>query len=110
MEFKYTDKIRGPDFCPNCGEEIRWARFTSGMWTAVQPYPVLYIPGAGRARLLDSKRDAEIMRDCLIYRGGRGMDAGKAKIGYEQHFYRCSGRTGARGLIPGNQPKERDLL
>jgi hypothetical protein len=96
MKFSFIDRIRGPDFCPYCGEELRWVRLISGMWAAVQPDPVLYIPGKGRAHLIDAKWDGEIITDCLIYRGGRGMDARKARIGYEQHMYRCCMRGKAR--------------
>jgi hypothetical protein len=87
MEF--IARHKGPEFCPYCGEEIRWVRLLSGMWAAVQVNPVLYIPGAGRARLIDARWGGEIMPDCLIYRGGRGMDTKKIKVGYEEHVYRC---------------------
>jgi hypothetical protein len=96
---EFLSPHRGPGFCPLCGEEIRWARLISGMWAAVQPYPVFYIPGEGRARLVDGKWDGEIITGCLIYRGGRGMDASKARMGWEQHGYRCRmrGRDGGKG-------------
>jgi hypothetical protein len=92
MEF-FTSRHRGPDFCPYCGEEVWWARLLSGLWMPVQPYPVLYLPRAGRAHLIDTRFDGSILRDCLIYRGSRGMDTKKLKTGYEQHMYRCCMRS-----------------
>jgi hypothetical protein len=87
MEF--ISKYRGPDFCPYCGEELRWVRLVSGMWAAVQVDPVRYVPYAGRATLIDSRWDGSRVRGCLIYRGGRGIDTSKLKTGYEEHVYRC---------------------
>jgi hypothetical protein len=90
MEF--LSRIRGPDFCPHCGEHLRWVRLVSGMWAAVQDDPVLYIPNEGYFWLIDARWDGQIVKDCLIYRGGCGMDIRKLKIGYEQHYYRCCAR------------------
>jgi hypothetical protein len=101
MGFRFIDRARGPDFCPCCGEELRWVRLMSGMWAAVQPCPVLYLPGAGRDWLIDAKWDGEILRDCLTYRRGLGIDPRKLRLGYAQHAYRCcmrgEKREGRRG-------------
>jgi hypothetical protein len=102
MEF--LSRYRGPDFCEHCGEEIKWVRLISGMWAPVQVSPVLYLPGAGSAKLIDARRDGVILRGCLIYKGGKGMDTSKLRVGYEHHMYRC----GERGAWTGRgKPRSR---
>lgn len=88
-----TSRTRGNWYCEYCGECIHWIRLISGMWIAVQEEPVLYIPGEGNRWLVeDCRYDAEILRDCLIYRPFQGMDRSKVKYGYMPHAFVCPGR------------------
>lgn len=88
-----TRKYRGGLGCEYCGEVVKWIRLISGMWIAVQTEPVLYIPGKGKQWLISYENyDAEFMRDCLIYKAGRGMDTENIKYGYMPHAWVCPGK------------------
>lgn len=94
----FTSKTRGEDFCPECGEVVKWVRLISGMWIMVQEAPVMYIPGDGKMWLIDGKWDAVILKDCLIYKAFNGMDRSKIKKAYEPHVFKCgSNRKRQRG-------------
>lgn len=86
---QFTDTTRGPDFCPDCGEKIKWIRLLSGMWIAVNEEPVLYIEGSGKRWLVEYvKWDATIIKDCQIYKPGLGMDlTHPLKKGYKPHVF-----------------------
>ncbi len=86
---RFTDITRGPDFCPKCGEYVKWIRLISGMWIAVNEQPVLYVPGAGKMWLVEYvKWDATILKDCLIYRPGLEIDLSEPLAkGYEPHVF-----------------------
>lgn len=87
---KFLERTRGIDFCEGCGEKIRWIQLISGMWIAVQEAPILYVPGKGKMWLVEyRRRDAQIMKDCLIYRRGLGIDPDELVKGYEPHVFRC---------------------
>jgi len=88
-----TQIYRGDDFCPYCGEYVEWIRLMSGMWIAINPVPVLFIPGQGKRWLIEYKKwDAEFIKDCLIYEAGREMDRDKVIKGYMPHAWECSGQ------------------
>lgn len=88
-----TQKYKGGLGCPYCGEVVKWVRLMSGMWIAVQPEPVLYIPGEGKRWLVEYMNyDADFMKDCLIYERGKGMDTSKVQKGYMPHAWVCPGR------------------
>jgi hypothetical protein len=63
----------------------------SGMWLACNMDPVLYVPGAGKMWLIDSRWDGMILKDCAIYRPGKGLCDKQIKRGYEPHCFKCSG-------------------
>ncbi|QAT43467.1 hypothetical protein [Aminipila luticellarii] len=87
---RLTDRHRGPDFCPDCGEKIKWVRLISDMWIAVNEEPVLFIPGEGRRWLVEYLNwDAVILKDCLIYEPFKGMNRTKVKKGYMPHVWTC---------------------
>lgn len=88
-----TQKFRGDLGCESCGEVVKWIRLLSGMWIAVQPEPVLYIPGQGNRWLVEyTNYDATIMKDCLIFERGKGMDIDKVELGYMPHAWVCPGK------------------
>lgn len=88
-----TRKYRGDWYCHECGEVIKWVRLISGMWIAVQPEPVLYIPGEGRRWIVEyTNYDAEFIKDCLMYEPFKGMDRSKVRYGYMPHAWVCPGR------------------
>lgn len=88
-----TQKYKGGLGCENCGEVIKWVRLMSGMWIAVQPEPILYIPGEGKRWLVEyCNYDAEILKDCLIFERSKGMDTSKVEYGYMPHAWVCPGR------------------
>lgn len=88
-----TSRYRGGLGCENCGEVIKWVQLTSGMWIAVQPQPILYIPGEGKRWLVAYQNyDAMILKDCLIYERGKGMDLDKIQLGYMPHAFVCPGK------------------
>ena len=71
----------------------RWVRLMSGMWIAVQPEPVLFIPGEGKRMLVEYRNyDAEMIRNCLIYERSKNMDTSKVVKGYMPHAFVCPGR------------------
>ncbi len=89
-----TQNRRGDDFCPYCGEYVEWVRMISGMWIAIDPVPVFYLPGEGKEWIIEyTKWDAEFMKDCKIYRPGRGMNFRECEKGYMPHAWECPGRT-----------------
>lgn len=78
------------DFCPDCGEEIRWVKLDDKEWIAVDPVPVYYIPGEGKEWLVESLRwYSDILKDCLIWRKGRGMPTTGLKVGFKPHVFEC---------------------
>jgi hypothetical protein len=85
----FLSRVRGDDFCPHCGEKIRWIRLITNMWIAVQEQPVLYVPEKGKMWLIDTKWGGTILKDCLIYKRGLGIDLKEIKRGYEPHIYNC---------------------
>ena len=88
-----TQKYKGDWYCPHCGEVIKWVRLMSGMWIAVQTEPVLFIPGEGKRWLVEyTNYDAEFMKDCLIYKGGQGMNTEKIEKGYMPHVWVFPGK------------------
>ncbi|WP_428259669.1 hypothetical protein [Gallibacter sp. Marseille-QA0791] len=88
-----TQKYKGGLGCERCGEVIKWVRLMSGMWIAVQPEPVLFIPGEGKRMLVEYRNyDAEMIRNCLIYERGKNMDTSKVVKGYMPHAFVCPGR------------------
>lgn len=88
-----TQKYRGGLGCELCGEVVKWVRLISGLWIAVQPEPVLFIPGEGRNWLISfDNYDAIFMKNCLIFKRGKGMDTSKVIEGYMPHAWVCPGR------------------
>ena len=90
MRFLYEYRPEGDsrNFCPDCGEEIRWTRLESGMWIAVNAMPVYYLPGGGKRWLVASlKWDTVILKDCKIW--DKGMPAAGLKRGYSPHVFVC---------------------
>lgn len=88
-----TERTRGADYCPECGEAVKWIRLMSGQWIAVQPEPVLYIPHAGRRWLVEGKRwDADILKDCDIWEPGKVKD--NLKKGFLPHKFTECGKEG----------------
>ena len=89
----FLSRQRGTDFCPSCGEKVRWIKLITGMWIAVSEQPVLYIPGEGKMWLIEYVRtDAVIMKDCLIYKSGKGMNMNNIQKAYEPHSFSCIDR------------------
>lgn len=85
-----TNRHRGERFCPRCGCELKWIRLLSGSWIAVEPEPIYYEPRAGRSWLVEGRKwDAEILKDCKIWR--RGMPTEGLKKGYKPHAWECEG-------------------
>lgn len=86
-----TERNRGPDFCPRCGCEVRWARLFSGRWISTDPEPVLYLPEQGRQTLVTPRRwDADLIRDCKIWRPGMLTEG--IRRAYMPHKFSCEGR------------------
>lgn len=87
----FTEKVRGDRYCPECGSPLRWVRLLSGRWIAVEPQPVLYIPGGGRKWLVSARRyDADILKDCEIWKPGMIHD--NLQRGYIPHLFTGCGR------------------
>ncbi|MEA4922197.1 MAG: hypothetical protein VB031_02380 [Eubacteriaceae bacterium] len=85
-----TSNTRGPDHCEKCGAPLRWIRLLTGSWIACDPKPVIYMPGAGKQWLVEGvRRDAEILKDCKIYKRGDKMDREQIKTGYTPHAWTC---------------------
>lgn len=90
---QFTSRQRGPDFCPDCGEKIRWIRLITGMWIAANEEPILFLPGEGKMWLIEyTKWDAILMKDCLIFKPGEGMNTEKVQKAYEPHVFSCTDR------------------
>ena len=89
-----TEIARGENYCPDCGSPLRWVRLLSGRWIAVEPQPVLYIPGGGRKWLVSSSRwDADILKNCEVWKPGMIREG--LKKGYLPHKFTACG-TGRR--------------
>lgn len=89
MPLTYRD--RGERFCERCGCEIKWIKLLSGRWIAVEPQPILYIPGGGRKWLVENRnQDADIIKDCEIWKPGMIMD--NLKKGFMPHAWMCGKR------------------
>lgn len=89
----FLSRQRGPEYCELCGEKIRWKKLITDMWIAVNETPVLYIPGEGKNWLVENAPNgsAVILKDCQIYKPGKGMDTTKVKYGLEPHVWTCPG-------------------
>lgn len=80
-----VERYKGGPFCDYCGEQIRWCRLRGGSYIAVDLEPILYMPGAGREWLV---ADAEIKKDCRIWRPGMPPSE-KIRRGYRPHAWNC---------------------
>ncbi len=90
---QFLSNQRGADFCPSCGEKLRWIRLITGMWIAANEEPILYIPGQGKMWLIEYvKWDAVILKDCLIFKPGKEMNIDLVQKAYEPHVFSCTDR------------------
>lgn len=87
-----TEPSRGEDYCSACGSHIKWIRLMSGRWVAVEPEPVLYLDGGRNWLIEDRSYDADIKKNCRIWRPGMLL-AGVHK-GYKPHAWECDATKG----------------